>query len=175
MIRNGDFSRFSRGTPVGWKLTNTRADKDFVQVEPAAHRYALRLTEVAPAGAYMYQPLDIKQVRGRWVTVAVRLLVPDQAGNASAGGVGLIDNRTDAAQSVQQAYGPRGAYYWEIVSRKIDGSATTAGVVVYVDSAGNQPTGGRGTITVGQVIAVLGTQAPLGNGETPTAPRSLGE
>ena len=178
VIRNGDFSRFSGPSPTGWKLTNTRADKDFVQVEPSGHRYALRLTEVAPAGAYIYQPLDIKQVKGRWVTVAVRLMVPDGASNSSAGGAGVIDDHTDAAQSVQQAYGPRGTYYWEIVSRKIDESATTAGVVVYVDSAGVQSAGGRSTITVGQVLAVLGTQAPLGNGEAPAPPpppRALAE
>ena len=163
VLRNDDFTRFSGRAPVGWKLTNATAARQPIQVDGAT-RYAVKLTEVAPTSASVSQALNMSRVRGRWVTVAVRLFVPD--GGASVGRVGITDNLTDVSQSVQQGDGPRGMDYWEIVSRKIDPKATTASIVIYVNSDRNQQNEAARTITVKQVIAVLGPVAPLGSGQT---------
>jgi hypothetical protein len=77
LIRFGDFSRFVKGTPAGWTLKNTRPVVDFQAAEPP-HRFAVRFTEQMSGVAYLYQPFNIKLVRGRWVTVAVRLYVPPE-------------------------------------------------------------------------------------------------
>jgi hypothetical protein len=52
------------------------------------------------------------------------------------------------------------------VSGRIDPRATTAGVVVYIDSSPAQPAGTASTIVVQQVLAVLGAHAPLDSDAT---------
>ena len=134
LIALGGFSVFSKGKPVAWTLKNVKPEVDFASAE-APHRFAVRFTQIDPsAAAYLYQPFDIKQVRGRWVTVSVRLYVPSSFTSASVGMVGATDNRTDFSASVQRGDGPRDMYHWQIVTRQIDPKATTAGVIVYVDS-----------------------------------------
>jgi lysophospholipase L1-like esterase len=162
LIRFGDFSRFVKGQPAGWTLKNTKATVDF-QAAESPHRYAVRFTDQTQGAAYLYQPFNIKLVRGRWVTVAVRLYVPPAPSSPTIGLVGLLDNRNDASATTQLGNGddPRGLYYWQIVSRKIDPTATSAGVAVYVDSNPDQTPGSMSTIYVQQVMAVLGPEAPL--------------
>ena len=85
--------------------------------------------------------------------------------------VGVLDNRTDAPATTQLGNGdtPRGLYYWQIVSRKIDPTATSAGVAVYVESS--PPTlDTPSTIYVQQVLAVL-AEAPLVADASTAGPR----
>lgn len=160
LIRLGDFSRFVKGKPDAWTLKNVKATVDFKDAE-APHRFAVRLTEINATGAYIYQPFPIEQVRGHWVTVAVRLLVPSQPRSTTVGMVGAVDSRTDASKTTQRGDGPRGRYFWDIVSRRIDPRAKSAGVIVYVDSSPTEPAGTASTIVVQYVLAVLGTHAPI--------------
>jgi len=168
LIRFGDFSRFVKGKPDAWTLKNAKATVDFKSAE-APHRFAVRLTEQTPGVSYIYQPFNIRLVRGQWVTVAVRLYVPNDPKSRTIGMVGVVDNRTDASATTQLGNGdnPRGQYYWQIVSRKIDPTATSAGVTVYIDSSPTQTTGTPSTIYVQQVLAVLGPEAPLVEDATP--------
>jgi hypothetical protein len=85
--------------------------------------------------------------------------------------VGVTDNRTDVSASVQRGDGPRDLYHWQIVTRQIDPTATTAGVVVYVDSDAGSPS----TVIVQQVYAVLGTDAQLRPAEKPARTRPYGD
>jgi hypothetical protein len=172
LIRFGDFSRFVKGTPAGWTLKNTKPVVDFQAAEPP-HRFAVRFTEQMPGVAYLYQPFNIKLVRGRWVTVAVRLYVPPEPRSTTIGMVGVLDNRTDAPATTQLGNGdtPRGLYYWQIVSRKIDPTATSAGVAVYVESSPDPTLDTPSTIYVQQVLAVLGPEAPLVADASTAGPR----
>jgi lysophospholipase L1-like esterase len=171
LISFGDFAVFSKGKPVGWTLKNVKPAVDFASAE-APHRFAVRFTQIDPSvPAYLYQPFDIKQVRGRWVTVAVRIYLPSPDASTSVGMVGATDNRTDISASVQRGDGPRDVYHWQIVTRQIDPKATTAGVIVYVDSDAGAPS----TVIVQQVYAVLGTDVPLRPGERPRRTRPYGD
>jgi lysophospholipase L1-like esterase len=158
LIRFGDFSRFVHGKPDAWILNNAKPTVDFQDAE-APHRFAVKLTAVNTTSASIYQPFPIEQVRGRWVTVAVRLFLPSQARSTTVGMVGVPDSRTDVSMTTQRGDGPRGRYFWDIVSRRIDPRAKAAGVIIYVDASPTQPSGS--TILVQQVLAVLGTRAPL--------------
>ena len=156
LIRFGDFSRFVHGKPAAWVLKNAKATVDFKDAE-APNRFAVKLAAVNTTSAFIYQPFPVEQVRGQWVTVAVRLLVPSQSKSTTVGMVGVLDSRTDVSMTTQRGDGPRDRYFWDIVSRRIDPRAKSAGVVVYVDSSPTQPPGT--TIVVQQVLAVLGTHA----------------
>ena len=171
LIGFGDFSVFSKGRPVAWTLTNVKPTVDFASAE-APHRFAVRFTQIVPsAPASLYQPFDVKQVRGRWVTVAVRLYVPSSESSTSVGMVGATDDRTDVSASVQRGDGPRDVYHWQIVTRQIDPKATKAGVTIYVDSDAGSPS----TVIVQQVYAVLGTTPQLRPAERPGRTRPYGD
>jgi lysophospholipase L1-like esterase len=169
LIRFGDFSRFIHGKPDGWILKNVKATVDFKDAE-APHRFALGLTAVKTASASIYQPFPVERVRGQWVTVAVRLMVPTQGKSTTVGMVGIPDSQTDPSMTTQNGDGPRGRYFWDIVSRRIDPRAKSAGVIVYVDSSPTQPSGS--TLVVQQVFAVVGTRAPLDPNAPPVDPNT---
>src|SRR4029078_5727826 len=84
-------------------------------------------------GAFSY-PLNAKWVRGKWVTVAARMFVPNQPGDVSVGQLGLFDDKTAQASSVQLPAGVHGSYYWEIVSRIVDPSANKASLLLHVNN-----------------------------------------
>jgi lysophospholipase L1-like esterase len=169
LIRLGDFSRFVNGKPDAWTLKNVKATVDFKAAE-APHRFAVRLTPVNTAGASIYQPFPIGQVRGQWVTVAVRLFIPSEAKSTTVGMVGVADSQTDPVMTTQRGYGPRGRYFWDIVSRRIDPKAKSAGVIIYGDANPTQPS--ASSIVVQQVFAVLGTRAPLDPNAPPVDPNA---
>ena len=168
-IRNGDFSVFTKGRPAGWTTTNVTVAKDFAHGDDE-QRFALRLAQNGKAPGSFSYPLNAKWLRGKWVTVAARMFVPDQPGDASVGQLGLVDDKTTQASSVQLPADVHGSYYWEIVSRIVDPSATKASIVLYVNQ---QPA--RSTLIVQRVVAVIGKRAPLDNAEAATPPRSLGD
>lgn len=173
LISFGAFSRFAHGKPDAWILKNVKATVDFKDAE-APHRFAVEWTPVNTTSASIYQPFPIEQVRGRWVTVAVRLMVPAQAKSTTVGMIGVPDSQTDPSMTTQRGDGPRGRYFWDIVSRRIDPRAKSAGVIIYADSSPTQPS--ASTIVVQEVRAVLGTHAPLDPNAPPLdphAPRGL--
>jgi lysophospholipase L1-like esterase len=169
VIQNGDFSVFARGQPKGWVATNVRASKDYGLVEQP-RRWALRLTQTGGSTASFSYPLNANWLKGKWVTVAVRIVVPDQPGARLIGRVGLVDDRTDPDQSVQLPSLSRGRYYWEILSRVVDPRATKAALVIYVNQQA-----GHASLVVDRVLAVLGTTPPPGIDDSPVAPRPLGQ
>ena len=169
VIRNGDFSVFAKGRPTGWTTTNVTVAKDFAHGDDA-QRFALRLTQNGNAPGSFSYPLNANWLRGKWVTVAARMFVPDQPDDVSVGQLGLVDDKTTQASSVQLPAGVHGSYYWEIVSRIVDPRATKASIVLYVNQ---QPA--RSTLIVQRVVAVIGKRAPLDDAETATPPRSLGD
>lgn len=167
-IRNGDFSVFRKGVPAGWTLTNARLARTSSPVEPP-QRYALRLTQTGGPASFAH-PLDAKWLRGKWVTVAVRMFVPSQANDQQVGRVGVVDDRTAPEASIQRQSGIHGSYYWEIVSRVISPRATKASIVVSLNQQA-----GSATVVVERVVAVVGTRVQLGAVPEPPAPRPLGD
>ena len=147
LLVNGDFAEFGGAIPDGWtgSLTPTVA-KDSGLFE-SANGYSVKIT-AATTGGSIQQLLPLGKVKGKWVTLAVRVYVTASQGYAP-GRVALGDSLATVISN-PTFYGKDG-WRWEVVTKKISTSATFARVTIYGDTSP-----GTGYVHVSEAVTVLG-------------------
>lgn len=149
LVANGDFSSFTSPPALpNWTVSNATLSKDTTNFE-APHGYAVRMASTAAGAASMYQDLPVAQYKGRWVTCAARVFIPEgQVG--TAGRIGIEDGVL-AVTSIGNA-SARGGFFWIVQSKQIASTATFARIRTYAGSAA----GVSYDLTVDRVVLVAG-------------------
>lgn len=154
ILQNPMFT-ISSGVLTNWSMSNCTAAVDTTNYESAtingvsgsATSTAVKLTATA-AGALIAQYVPTNLVKGRWVTVALRILVPAGA-PATVGRLGIADSTGSSLNAADMQ--PSGGFRWMVCSRFIPKTATYGRVVFYVDSGST-----LGNVTVDRATLVIG-------------------
>ncbi|MBO3663744.1 SGNH/GDSL hydrolase family protein [Microbacterium stercoris] len=134
-VVNADFSAWTGASPDNWTPTNATTSKDVASYETGAH--AMKITGTAVSGAaQVFQMLGAaktKELRGSYVTLAVRLTQPvsnDQQAAAGIFQIGAGQARTDVHAT------SRGGYQWVLATMRIAEAATDIYIRLYSRLAG---------------------------------------
>lgn len=152
LLRNGSFA----ARLDYWIASNVTAAVDDTNFEtalntvgaPANHASTAQKVTATATGGYLYQWVPVNRVKGQWVTLAVRLRVPE--GQPASVGRIAINDSGGSTGSIGITHG-QGAFRWAVVTRFIDPATTSLHVRVYADAGET-----LGNCTIDRAILVTG-------------------
>lgn len=150
LLTNGDFASFA-APPVlpSWTANNATLSKDVTHFE-GPNGYSVNLVAASAAASSMDQNFNLPQVKGHWVTAALRVWIPTGQTN-TAGRIALQCGDGADVTSIGNLSG-RDGWQWVIISKRISPTATFARVRVSGDTAASA----GANISIDRVVAVLG-------------------
>ncbi len=136
LLSNSQFANMTSGVPENWTLSGCTLSQDTVNFETGT--YGLKITPDGTGDAKITQALSpalIKQIRGRDVTLAVRVFLPSGVTqNANMGGCafdGISNSRSYGLPS-----GGRDGFIWKCVRATVPTAATALGVQLIAGLSG---------------------------------------
>ncbi|MBR8084573.1 SGNH/GDSL hydrolase family protein [Burkholderia vietnamiensis] len=131
LLRNGDFSRWNGSQPDMWMADGVAS----FMAAPGrgSSRQECRIESLGQKMfANIYQELPLAQViqlRGRWVTLAVREWVEGTTDDANAGAIAIVSKGATRSYGIPR--GGRDGYRWLAVSRFIEPDALSVRVQLF--------------------------------------------
>lgn len=159
LLLNSDFSAMSGALPDHWGGANVTAARDTTNYE--SYSFASRatgsggtpttvkFTGTGAGQATIQQFVPTNLVKGKWVTLALRIFVP--VGQASSVGRAALVDSTGSLLSGADTQ-PQGRFRWSVSSRFIPLTASYCRAQLYVDSNA----AGLGTCSVDRASMVIG-------------------
>lgn len=156
---NGSFVAFAGALPDNWTASGATASKDVrVGYFESVNGYAVRIQATGAAASYLYQFVPgIESLRGKWVTVSMRVRVPSASygGSKLPGRVGIYDGVTVMTATAVDAVD---GFMWRSASMRVSTTAAYLRVYLYADTSANA----TADVTVDSVHLVLGQLPRLG-------------
>lgn len=145
---NSNFTDFTPpAAPTSWSGSNITWTKDTVNYETGT--YSLQVDKIAATSTSFQADLPLNQVKGQWVTVAVRMWIPAGV-TSNAGRIGIVTNSGNTLSDIWNDVDDQ--WFWRTVTARVSPTATYARIDISLDTS----TAATSTIKIDRVVAVLG-------------------
>ncbi len=162
LLSNGNFAAFGGAVPDGFVVSGAAVSKDTrAGYFESPNGYALRLQATGAAQSLIRGDISVAPLRGKWVTLAVKMRVPAGAGG-SRGRISLTDGVTNVTSSSALSHA-RDGFHWKILTIKVADNAAYLRAIVYGDTAASA----AADITIDVMSVVEGVLPRLASQGTP--------
>jgi len=152
LLSNGNLAAWSGSAPDAWTLFGSTASKDTrAGYFESTNGYAARLQATGAAQSGMRKDItSFASLKGKWVTLAVRMRIPGGAGG-TAGRIAVADGVATVTSSSALSHA-RDGFHWKFLPFKVSATAAYLRFYVYADTGTNA----SADVTIDSVHVVSG-------------------